>query len=68
MALKDWKKIREDTWKNINSKDELTISRFGDKYIIMLFYKNTSNLIFYKFSKNRKQALKYVKEYMKKHR
>ncbi len=79
MALKDWEKAREDKWaityNKINSLKHLNIARSKD---VIIGYKvktpyitwvavYSGDPIFLKGAKTKAQAIKFAKQYMRKH-
>lgn len=68
MALKDWKKSKEDKWKKQDIY--LSIKNYNEKYQIFVVHSNTDLLYDYNSIKSfntKPQALKYAKAYMRKH-
>ena len=68
MALKDWKKVKNNKWKNIKSRKALIIRKIFNKHHVDI--ENRIGYISYinlNITKTKSQALKFAKLYMKKH-
>lgn len=63
MALKDWKKIRNDTWESKYAWLEIENNTVQGKKIYMVFV----NRLFIKQSNSKSKAMKFAKNYMRKH-
>lgn len=68
MALKDWKELKKDFWRNFKKPFDMLIYKRGLKqYAVQI----GSRVSLYNFSrtlfKTRQQALRFAKEYMRTH-